>query len=384
MRSVTIVTYVYEDSDILENSLSIDLNLVIYCTNNLYEKIKSIREGYINTLIFVKELNDLDFYLQHRNVIDEKKISTNKWLPFNKHSFIRILAKTNPFKTTHFLWSNVENLLSINLGGNLTNKIVNLDDHLIIPQNLAWHYKYLIDLEFNNAISRGIVPNEAEICEIVKNKNIDLIGYDGILRDETISKNINIVAVIARYNEDVSWVRDLNCDYIIYNKNQDDLNLFENNLPNIGREGHTFFTYIIENYHSLPDYVCFLHGVPFDHCLDVIDKINGFDTYSKFLPLSASYVLGNWEWDRTYALANKVGLVCETPLKMISSCQSIVSKELILKTSKEMYEKLLNELAYHEHPQEAYVIENLWPTIFNFNNELNPSCDNCRGYWGGC
>ena len=60
----------------------------------LYDKIKSIREGYTNTLIFVKELNDLDFYLQHRNIIDEKKISTNKWLPFNKASFVRILAKT--------------------------------------------------------------------------------------------------------------------------------------------------------------------------------------------------------------------------------------------------------------------------------------------------
>jgi len=384
MKSVTVVTYVYEDQDMLETALSINLNLIIYCTNDLYEKIKSIRNGYDKTLIFVKELNELDVYLQHRNIIDDKNLDTNIWLPFNKTSLIRTLAKTNPFKTSHFLWSNVEDLLSININDNLSNKVVNLDKHLIIPQNLAWHYRYLIDLEFHNVISRDMAPNETEIYKIVQDKNNDLIGNDGILKNRTASYNANMVAVIARYNEDVSWVGDLNCGYIIYNKNQNDINLFENTLPNIGREGHTFFTYIINNYESLPDYVCFLHGVPFDHCLDIVDKINNFNMLDRFLPLSASYMLGTWEWDRTYALANKVGLICEDPLKMISSCQSIVSKELILKTPKEMYVKLLNELAYHEHPQEAYIIENLWPRIFNFNNELNPNCDNCRGYWGGC
>jgi hypothetical protein len=57
---------------------------------------------------------------------------------------------------------------------------------------------------------------------------------------------------------------------------------------------------------------------------------------------------------------------------------------IISKEKNKMYEKLLNTRSYHINPQEAYIIENLWLTIFNFNNELIPSCDNCRGYCGGC
>ena len=391
MKSTTVITYIYKDTDVTNESLSLDCNMAIFCTGDLYDRVCSIRSSYDldnkNTIIFIKEINNLDVYEQHQILLNEKQLLPSTYIPFNKTSFIRTLAKTNPFKTGYFLWCNVENLKeleSINIYNFLTNKVLHLDKLFIVPQNLAWHYRYLIDKEFYNSIVKGEIPNEIAIYKIVESANKDIIGLDGKLKIESTAINTNIKAVIARYNEDVSWVRDLKCDYIIYNKDQSQIALFENNLPNIGREGHTFFTYIIDNYENLPNYICFLHGVPFDHCLDILDKINSFNMTDKFLPLSTSYILGNWEWDRTYALANKVGLIYETPLKMISSCQSIVSKDLILKTPKEMYEKLLNELAYHEHPQEAYVIENLWPTIFNFNNELIPSCDNCRGYWGGC
>jgi len=379
-NGVTIVTYIYKDINSLDESLSIDLNMVIYCTRNLYEYVKSIRNKYdtdnTKTIFNIVEISDLEIYQQHQTLINENKIDINTVIAFNKTSFIRTLAKTNPFKSGHFLWSDVEllkNLKSIDIQKYLINKIVHIEKYLIVPQNLAWHYRHLIDKEFHNNIVNKKTPNEIDICRTIENNNKDIIGYN------------NITAVIARYDEDVSWVRGLKCDYIIYNKNQTENSLFENNLPNIGREGHTFLTYILDNYEKLPNYVCFLHGVPFDHCLDILNKINNFNMTDEFLPLSTSYLLADWEWEKTYAFLDELGLSYDNPLKMISSCQCIVSKELILKTSKETYEKLLNKLSYSTNPfPEAYIIENLWPTIFNFNNELIPSCDNCRGYWGDC
>jgi hypothetical protein len=378
MRSKTIVTFIHEDIDIPVNILNSKTNIVVFCVGDLYEKVLSTFNPE-TTQVIIFNINELEVLNEHRDLITKGNLDINSILPFNKLTFIRRLAKTNPFQTSHFVWVNPNNLnyiINNNIDGFLCKKIRHVDDLIIVPQNLAWHYRYLIDRELHSVLLIGSVPSEKDVYTSIKNRNYDLFN------DMLLKKNIKVV--IARYNEDVSWVRDLEYEYIIYNKNESENHLFENNLPNIGREGHTFFTYLIENYDNLPEYVCFLHGVPFDHCLDIIDKINNFNMVDNFLPLSASYVLGQWEWERTYGLADTLGLPYANPLKMISSCQSIVSKELILKTPKEMYEKLLNSLSYHVNPQEAYIIENLWPTIFNFNDELIPSCDNCRGYWGGC
>jgi hypothetical protein len=83
--------------------------------------------------------------------------------------------------------------------------------------------------------------------------------------------------IIARYNEDISWVSNLNCDYIIYNKG-DNISIPCKNLPNKGREAHTYVNYIVENYYNLPDIVAFVQGNPFDHCVDVISRINLFNS----------------------------------------------------------------------------------------------------------
>lgn len=84
--------------------------------------------------------------------------------------------------------------------------------------------------------------------------------------------------VIARYREDVNWVRYLPGKVIIYNKGNDSLsidNLRGNisiiNLPNLGREGHTYFHHIIENYDKLTERVTFLQGRPFDHSPDLLE-----------------------------------------------------------------------------------------------------------------
>ena len=93
--------------------------------------------------------------------------------------------------------------------------------------------------------------------------------------------------VISKYKEDVSWVKDLQCDYVIYNKDNSitDYNAFslrengEYDLCNVGREGHTYLFHILKNYDNLRNFEIFVHGNPFDHFKDFISFAN-----SKFLP----------------------------------------------------------------------------------------------------
>ncbi len=86
--------------------------------------------------------------------------------------------------------------------------------------------------------------------------------------------NTGFRVVIARYNEDISWLKDhfRTQKVTIYNKGENDLNFdgFENiqviPLENVGRESHTYLYDIVTNYESdTQDAVLFLQGRPFDH-----------------------------------------------------------------------------------------------------------------------
>ena len=65
--------------------------------------------------------------------------------------------------------------------------------------------------------------------------------------------------VVARYNEDVEWTRRYP-NVIIYNKGEK-LEGFDNvvELPNVGREGHTYYKHITDNYDNLCDHTIFLY-----------------------------------------------------------------------------------------------------------------------------
>lgn len=72
--------------------------------------------------------------------------------------------------------------------------------------------------------------------------------------------------VVARYNEDLSWIaKEFPREkVIVYNKGKDDLSLGENctivKLPNIGRESHTYLYHIVHNYNKLAQRTLFLQG----------------------------------------------------------------------------------------------------------------------------
>ncbi len=77
--------------------------------------------------------------------------------------------------------------------------------------------------------------------------------------------------VVARYREDLSWLRALGLPCVVYNKGPelDPATLPPGTrietLPNVGREAHTYLTHILASYDRLPRHTAFLQGSPFAH-----------------------------------------------------------------------------------------------------------------------
>ena len=75
---------------------------------------------------------------------------------------------------------------------------------------------------------------------------------------------MTIEIVVARYLEDLSWLNNIprQIPARIYDKSP------SGDMPNVGREAHTYLHHICENYDALPDLIVFAQGKPFDHAFD--------------------------------------------------------------------------------------------------------------------
>jgi len=187
---------------------------------------------------------------------------------------------------------------------------------------------------------------------------------------------MTICIVVARYNENVEWTKQFP-NTIIYNKGQslnDDYN--EIFLENVGREGHTYYKYICDNYDTLDEYTIFLQGRPFDHSPNIINDIhthiNNKDLNIDFQYLCEvrdSNLSGCWMHGGLPLIQVYEHLFNErrTDMHFQFGCgaQFIVSRERILKRSKEFYSKIVKMLEYSINPIEGYVIERFHQMIFN-------------------
>jgi len=82
--------------------------------------------------------------------------------------------------------------------------------------------------------------------------------------------------IVSRYNENVEWSKQFT-NVIIYNKgNNLDNSYNEVFLNNVGREGHTYYKYICDNYDNLSEYTIFLQGRPFDHSPNIITNLTKY------------------------------------------------------------------------------------------------------------
>jgi len=107
--------------------------------------------------------------------------------------------------------------------------------------------------------------------------------------------------VVARYREKLGWLSRVpdSYDVIVRNKGGDTECVPWNvgrivdidHLANIGRESHTISDFIAERYNTLPEWLVFAQGDPFDHSPFFIDLLEaGAPTWTRpYHPLSLRY-----------------------------------------------------------------------------------------------
>jgi hypothetical protein len=185
--------------------------------------------------------------------------------------------------------------------------------------------------------------------------------------------------VVARYNEVIDWTKQFQ-NVIIYNKGEKLNNGYnEVFLNNVGREGHTYYKYICDNYDNLSDYTIFLQGRPFDHSPNIISNLNKYinnenlsidfeflseQIHNSSLDLECRRY---WQcknihknWQRVFGVSNG-----NQKCVFGAGAQFIVSKNKILKNKKEFYENIVKMLEYAIDPLEGYDIERFHKYIFD-------------------
>tara|TARA_X000000950_G_C13819552_1_gene621297 strand:- start:33 stop:734 length:702 start_codon:yes stop_codon:yes gene_type:complete len=208
--------------------------------------------------------------------------------------------------------------------------------------------------------------------------------------------------IIARYNENLNWIKKLNnsSQIIIYNKG-DSLQNSEDNiiieLPNVGRESHTWLHHIYYNYENLSDYNIFLQGRIDDlGCMAYSDISNYFaDLRKKSFSTSRFGIIGPLHWkpnlnihkDSRYVKAWNNGELSRSnlgfrkysklffkdiPFFIATSYGGCfgVTKDAIRKNNKDFYYKLLVTVDKHPNPIESHYLERLWCYMFSRNKYI--------------
>ena len=104
-----------------------------------------------------------------------------------------------------------------------------------------------------------------------------------------------VALVVARYAENIEWVRAYNDIAIVYNKGRNDLEGIRNvqRVINIGREGHTYLYHIIQNYDQLTDRVIFSQGDPFLHNETILFGVDNYGELAPIQPMGLRYLTAN-------------------------------------------------------------------------------------------
>lgn len=194
--------------------------------------------------------------------------------------------------------------------------------------------------------------------------------------------------VIAKYKEDISWVKNIkNSRVFIYDKSGD--NDVYINLPNIGREAHTYLKHIINNYENLSDFTCFLQGNPYDNYKGNLKiELKDLENWNMigFYPLSYVFISdldGNPHHpglDIDRIVFQKYFINKPNHLEFSVGALFIVDKKSILLRKKGFYESLLEEFNRDDIDNSLtnggagtpgnrmpWIMERVWKYIFDPN-----------------
>ncbi|NBS67523.1 DUF3431 domain-containing protein [bacterium] len=206
---------------------------------------------------------------------------------------------------------------------------------------------------------------------------------------------MNLSIVVARYDEDIRWIEDLPSNIlehvIIYNKGDPikipDLNVIT--ICNVGRESHTYLTYIIDNYDHLPEHVIFIQANPFQHVHrppianmeEWIQSWSNVEISTNYEPTCDPYTFRIREyngqiqspaptcfgkWFETYINRKYPD---NRDMKWYFGACFGVSRERIHLRSKVYYQRLLDQVSLHKSPEVGHYLERSWYYIFSCRPE---------------
>lgn len=231
----------------------------------------------------------------------------------------------------------------------------------------------------------------------------------------------NKVAVIARFKEQNTFLGEClekaGYKVITFNKHEGD-----NLLPNVGREGHTYLHYIVENYDNLPDEVLFSQCDIGDHYNDRLiqrarnqhpnpETLNMRNSRSQHRLVFHSFLDAKLLDFVGWACNDYDSKVCRIRDGLIDylgytqKClgQEISEREVadqllsypmgyygvmraskagILSRDKQFYERCLALMDKEVNPKAGFYFEKIWPWIFTLNGAIDsPKHEHYRGRW---
>jgi Protein of unknown function (DUF3431) len=195
----------------------------------------------------------------------------------------------------------------------------------------------------------------------------------------------NIEVVVARYKEDLSWLKPVKHLCTVYNKNVDvipfDCFFLENILG--GNEADTYMKHILLNYPNFPEYTIFTQGNIADHVNSVEDFIQTITDIEKgkimddYIGLNQRRGKDGWCDIRNFNDSHHSSLpLKEWWYKIYDSdppdntirCNFcaifLVSKKNLLFHSKGFYQELYDLLS-SDFNNGGYILERFWTTIFD-------------------
>jgi hypothetical protein len=193
--------------------------------------------------------------------------------------------------------------------------------------------------------------------------------------------------ILSRFNHDLDWLKEYSEDYVLYDRSPEPLpdSII---VPNIGSDIYDKFTYIIDNYDSLPDVAVYTKANLLKYISkEELDKVKDNITFTPLLTqnhktyLPVCYYENGMYWEINnmwylsshpckhkmipFELQEVLGIGGLEYVPFAPGSNYILPKENILKHSKGFYIKLRSYLEWDVYPGEAQIIERGLYTLWN-------------------
>ena len=253
----------------------------------------------------------------------------------------------------------------------------------------------------------GYCTYQCQSCSGHKEMIVGLSAYQeirnrGITECLQCKKHLDLELVIARYNENLDWLDYLSKQSVIYNKGEKIYNEEKYkkiiNLPNVGRESHTYLYHIINNYNNLAEQTLFCQGnidnsIPYimglNRSLTPLNYIDSLYNEAEIMGYSLNQYAGNLYLDENGQFKNfKITSFgtqtikdsnhtlgtwyknvftepCPERIPWYMKATFCISRNKILTRKKSFYQDLIKYLYDHPNPEVGHFFERTWVKIFN-------------------